>query len=236
MLLGPDGLERLRQARVAVCGLGAVGSYAVEALARAGVGALRIVDFDEVCMSNINRQLYALQSTLGRKKVELAAQRIADINPDCQIEALDLFIDIDTIGNILQPPLDFLVDAIDGLNSKVELIASTIAAKVPLITSMGAATRTDPSAIRIGDLFEVTNCPLARKVRKRLRKRHIESGVTCVYSLEQSSEHTGDYNLEPDADPLARGRPRLPLGSLSYITGIFGLMIASHVIRDIGLK
>ena len=232
LLIGAAGLERLRRARVTVVGLGAVGSYVVEGLARAGVGSLRLVDFDEVRPSNINRQLYALDSTLGRPKVTVAAARVADINPQCTVEPLRLFVDARTAAAVLTPPPDVLVDAIDSLSPKVELIAAAHALGVRTISVMGAALRTDPSLIRVADLAETRCCPLARFVRKRLAKRGIHRGVLCVFSIEpipKSSRSTAPSG--EDEEPHVRGRRRWPLGSLSTLPGIFGLWAATEAIR-----
>ena len=169
-MVGREGLERLSRARVCVVGLGAVGSYATEALARAGVGRLRLIDFDEVRLSNINRQLYALQSTIGRKKCELARERVLEINPACDVEALDLFVHRDTVDAAIAGELTLVIDAIDSFTPKVVLLETVRKRGIPLIASMGAALRTDPTLVRVGPLHEVHNCPLAAKIRKALRK------------------------------------------------------------------
>jgi len=234
MLLGKPALQRLQHARVAVVGLGAVGSYAVEGLARAGVGHLRLVDFDVVRESNINRQLYALQSTLDRPKAEVARARVLDINPQCEVEALRVFADDDTFGPILRPPLDALIDAVDSLGPKVRLLAAAVKAGATVVSSMGAATRTEPQAIRVADISATDVCPLARLVRKRLRRQGVERGILCVYSVEPprgSLAVEGAAEAAPaEAPPCPRGRERRPLGSLACLTGIFGLTAANEVI------
>ena len=230
-------MARLRRARVVVAGLGAVGSYAVEGLARAGVGSLRLIDFDTVHASNINRQLYALESTVGRLKVEVAAERVRDINPDCAVEAWPLFVGADTVGRVLEGSPDAVIDAIDSLSPKVLLLAAAAQAGLFTVSSMGAATRTDPLAIRVGDLADTEQCPLARLIRKRLRKFNVASGIRCVYSVEPARPRR--ESAEPDAaeDPVAlrRGRARRPLGSLSVLTGMFGLIAAREAICRIAL-
>lgn len=237
LLLGAEALARLRAARVTVAGLGAVGSYAVEALARAGIGHLCLVDFDTVQPSNLNRQLFALGSTLGRLKTEVAAERVRDIAPDCTVEIRTVFINAATAPTIAADAGDYLVDAIDSLGPKVELLVAAVAAGRRVIASMGAATRTDPLAIRVGDLARTEACPLARFVRKRLRARGITAGIRCVYSIEPSGRRgakTGVGEPDPTAEPRAAdapgGRIRRPLGSLSCITGMFGLIAAREVI------
>ena len=153
-LLGPIALEKIKQARVAVFGLGAVGSFATEALARSGVGYLRLVDFDTVDASNINRQLFALNSTIGQQKAVVARERVKDINPRCQVDVHSAFVNADSLTDLLSPDLDMVVDAIDGLNSKVNLIFGANEMGLGLVSSMGAGGKTDISMIRTGDLFE----------------------------------------------------------------------------------
>lgn len=228
LMLGAEAVARLAGAHVAVVGMGAVGSYVTEALARVGVGSLRLVDFDEVQLSNINRQLFALDSTVGRPKVELARERVLDINPACRVEALHLFVHEDTAPRVLEGPPDVLVDAIDSLNPKLALLEAALRADVPVIASMGAALKRDPSAVRVDDLSRTRICKLARLVRKRLRQRGIEHGIRCVYSLEPPAEAIGARR--PDEHHEDRGRVRTTLGSLPTIPGIFGLMAAQEAL------
>ena len=238
LLVGDAAMARLQAAHVTIVGLGAVGSYAVEGLARAGVGHLRLIDFDCVDPTNINRQLYALHSTIGQPKFELAAARVHDINPQCDVESMRLFVSEDTLEEALTPRPDILIDAIDSLNAKVSLLAACLDADIHVLASMGAARRTDPARIHIADIAETRNCPLAKVVRKRLRRRGIEKGLTCVYSDEIAAEPPADA---PEAVPAVgshaldgrRGRARSPMGSLSVITGIFGLMLAREAIQKI---
>lgn len=226
-MIGREGMDRLRASHAVVVGLGAVGSYATEALARAGVGRLRLVDFDTVHESNINRQLLALSSTVGRPKVEVAAARIRGINPACDVELLPLFAHAETMDQILAGPPDVLLDAIDGLNPKAELISAALTRGVPVCSSMGAALRTDPTRVRTGSLTQATGCPLARRLRKAIRRRGLSTDdVLCVHSDEPV-----DASLlrEPDEGDLApaRGRKRLVLASLPTLTGVFGLTLAN---------
>lgn len=227
-LAGREAFERLRGARVAVFGLGAVGSYAVEALARSGIGTLVVVDCDIVRPSNINRQLYALGSTIDHPKVEVARARILDINPDCRVDAHQTFAARDTLPGLLTPPLDAVIDAIDSVSPKVDLIEAAWRAGFNVISSMGATTRTDPALIRVGDIAETDVCPLARFVRKRLRRRGILSGIRCIYSVEEPRNQSP---LPGGVEQFSRGRPRTAIGSLSYMTGIFGLIAAGEAIR-----
>lgn len=230
MLLGPERLARLRRARVAVVGLGAVGSYAVEGLARAGVGFLRLVDFDEIKESNINRQLYALTSTVGRKKADLARERVLDINPDCRVEAMPVFADTDTAPQLLAPPLDVVIDAIDSVGPKVRFLTAAAASGAFVISCMGAASRLDPAQVKVGDIAHTRVCPLARFVRIRLRRAGVKSGIRCVYSTEPVPEPEALEELPDEPETFRRGRPRRPLGSLSCLPGIFGLTAAREAI------
>lgn len=240
-LLGPERFTRLQTKSVTIVGLGAVGGYVVEGLVRAGITKLRIVDFDTVQPSNLNRQILALETTLGRPKTEVARERILAINSECSVEALQLFAGEESLDRILSPQPDLLIDAIDSLNPKTQLLHAAHSRGIPVISSMGAALRTDPSKIRSGDLFTTSNCPLARHLRKRLRRRGIESGIFCVYSNEQVDF---DYNQEDDTNvtpvgetPFSdRGRQRNILGSLPTITGIFGLTIANHALLHLSDK
>jgi len=234
LMLGEDACERLRRASVTIVGLGAVGSYALEALARSGVGNLRLVDFDKITPSNINRQLLALSSTIGRQKCEVAAERVLDINPDCRVEAIAGFLDGENVMELIGERPDLVIDAIDALNPKVQLLASLRRREIPVITCLGAALRFDPSRVRTGMLESAHGCPLGRSVKNRLRRQGVPVDIPCVYSIEPVP------NPLPIAPPaaitdenlgLARGRARNTLGSLPTITGIFGLTAANMAIR-----
>ena len=232
MLLGDEGLSRLQNAAVMVVGLGAVGGYALEALARSGIGRLVLVDFDVFDESNINRQILALPSTVGQKKTEVARRRVLDINPDCIVETKDMFVNADTLPQLLDIPVDFVVDAIDALNPKCCLMEALYERGIPFISSMGAALKTDPSFIKCGTLSASKNCGLAKFIRKRLRKRGLEiSRINCVYSDEQVC--LPETALAFDGDDASAGRVRHTLGSLPTITAIFGLTIANYVITSL---
>ncbi len=230
-LIGTDEMEKLKNARIAVCGLGAVGSYAVEALARSGVGFLRIVDFDTVDTVNINRQLYALDSTVGKAKVAVAEERVRDINPHCNIDPRRTFINEDTIPELLDDGIDVVVDAIDSVNCKVNLLVGSYQRKIHTVSSMGAAARMDVDSVRTSDIFESYNCPLARMIRRRLHRRGVEGGIRCVFSPEPASNKRPPVIQEEIKQD--GGRIRMPLGSISFVTGIFGLKAASEAVRYI---
>lgn len=234
LMLGMDACERLRESLVMVVGLGAVGSYAVEGLARAGVGKLRLVDFDKVSPSNINRQLYALESTVGRLKCDVARERVLDINPECQVETIHCFVDGENIGELLSGSPDIVIDAIDALNPKTELLAALRTRNIPLISCLGAALRSDSSCIRVAPMNKVHHCPLGRAVRQRLRRRGIPTDFPCVFSEEPLPY---PLPVAPPNDKLSdvplmeRGRARNTLGSLPTITGMFGLTAANLAIK-----
>jgi len=227
ILIGADGVERLRGAHILLAGLGGVGSYAAEALARAGIGQLTIADHDQIAASNLNRQLCALHSTLGQDKAAIMAERIIDINPDCRLTVIDGFLAADALPSlVVEGGFDHVVDAIDSLNSKVALIAAALAAGVPVAASMGAGGRLDPTRIQVGDLMTSQVCPLAREVRRRLRRRGLDRGVLAVWSEEPPMPP-----LPPE--PTSRGRPRAVNGTISYLPALFGLTLAGCVIRRI---
>jgi len=230
LLLGKENMNRLKRAHVLIVGCGAVGGYAIEALARAGIGQLTIVDFDDVSESNINRQILALDSTVGQKKVRVAQRRIMDINPDCRVQALDMMVGADTVQQIIDLKPDFVIDAIDSLNSKVALIEVLQKEGIPFISSMGAALRTNPADIQITSCKKTMNCPLAFFVRKRLRHRDVDLNFPVVYSKELT--HV-DCFAKADEPNQKGGRVRNQLGSLPTITGIFGLMCAHYVIMQL---
>jgi tRNA A37 threonylcarbamoyladenosine dehydratase len=230
LLLGEVALERLHASRVTVFGLGGVGSFAVEALARAGVGHLRLIDHDVVGSSNLNRQLFALRSTIGLPKAEVAAARMRDINPACDVDPRVTFIHTDTLPLLLEPRPDVVIDAIDSMTCKIALMRTAHEQGIPIITAMGAGGRTDSSQLFVGDLSETRLCPLAARVRKELRKVGITQGIRCVYSLEPADNKrpANPVDIEPHRGP---GRARRPVGTISYMPGIVGLMVAEEALR-----
>ncbi len=235
-MMGSDCLNRLKVSTVTVAGLGAVGGYVVEGLARSGVGCLRLIDFDIVSQANINRQIYALDSTLGRLKTEVATERVHGINPDCRVEAVNIFIDQQTMDQVIEPRPDLLIDAIDALNPKVEMLVRGWDGNIPLISSMGAALRTDPFLVRAADIMDSSQCPLARRIRKRLRRRGVGRGINCVFSLEKAKFDfkTPDNEKTHDQDHgLIRGRKRHVLGSLPTLPAIFGMTIANLALEKL---
>jgi tRNA A37 threonylcarbamoyladenosine dehydratase len=237
LLLGPEALKKLSRAHVAVVGLGGVGSYAVEAIVRAGVGNITLVDFDKVRLSNFNRQLYAITPNLNRFKAEIAHERALQINPDCKVTEHRMFIDGTTTKIVLEKPADIIVDAIDSLAPKVHFMSACVKAGARLISCLGAASRLDPFAIRVGDIDETTMCPLARMIRKKLHKLGVYGGIRCVYSIEEPRKQRKTEKpaiVAPvEEGEFVRGRPRTPIGSMSYVPGMFGLIAASEVVSYI---
>jgi tRNA A37 threonylcarbamoyladenosine dehydratase len=237
-LMGKNAVERLGLAKIAVFGLGAVGSFATEALARSGVGYLRLIDFDRVEPSNLNRQLYALHSTLGQKKAKIARDRVVDIHPECRVDICDTFANAESLDTLLSPDLDVVVDAIDGLNAKVNLLVAARQMDLSVVSSMGAGGRMDGSLIRTGDISETQVCPLARMVRRRLHRRGVFTGICCVYSLEppvrpSDADMLPDRPVQDPGEGAGHGRQRPPIGTIPWIPGIFGMTLAAEAVRII---
>ncbi len=241
LLVGTAGLERLQSASVAVFGLGGVGSFAAEALCRAGVGRLTIVDFDDICLTNVNRQLHAMDGTVGKAKVQVMADRLRLINPDAEIVPYRDFYAAENSEFLLAGPYDYVVDCIDHFTSKVHLIVSCLERGIPIIASMGAAAKLDPTKIHVADIADTHKCRMARSVRKLLRQRGVERGVTVVYSTEEYREPLSrDAGCKSDCICPNRGEQqfscehrRVILGSVSYIPSIFGLTMAGVVVNHL---
>ena len=229
-LLGKEGMERLRKSTVAVFGLGGVGGYVAEALARTGVGKLELVDHDVFSITNLNRQILATRDVVGQDKVLVAARRIAAIDPEIQVNPRKIFYTPETAHLFDFSQYDYVVDAIDTVTGKLQLIQAAQAAGTPIISSMGTGNKLDPTAFRVADIYETSGCPLARIMRKVCRKRGIPH-LKVVYSPEEPISCT----LPPD-DPawaeLPQGRNSLP-GSCAFVPGVAGLILAGQVIREI---
>ena len=229
-LLGRAAMEKLRNAHVAVFGLGGVGGYAVEALARSGIGALDLVDHDTVSMTNLNRQILATRDTVGKPKAEIAALRVKSIDPDIQVNALQTFFSPNTAEQFHFEAYDYVIDAIDTVTGKLALVNAAKAAGTPIICAMGAGNKLDPTAFRVADIYETSVCPLSRIMRKECRKRGIDK-LKVVYSEEDPIPCT----LPPD-DPawaeLPEGRNALP-GSCAFVPSVMGLIMAGEVIKDL---
>jgi tRNA A37 threonylcarbamoyladenosine dehydratase len=229
ILIGDQGIERLQNSHVLIAGIGGVGSYAAEALARLGIGKLTLVDHDSVSPSNLNRQLVALQSTIGQLKTHIMADRIHDINPECEVHILSEFLTPDTIPTLLKTHFDCVVDAIDSMSSKTALLETAWRDNITLFSSMGAGGKLDPTQIKTGDIMDTSICKLAKQLRSHLRKRGVGRGIQTVYSTEVS--------LPPlPPEEVERGRARAVNGTVSYMPSLFGLtlagMVANHIIGD----
>ena len=228
MLLGAEALARLQRARVALFGLGGVGGYALEALARSGIGQLDLIDNDTVSVSNLNRQILATHSTVGMPKVEAGKRRVLDINPDCVVRTYPLFYTPDTAGSFDFSQYDYVVDAIDTVTGKLALVQQAHDVGVPIISCMGTGNKLDASQFEVADISKTSMCPLARVMRRELGKRGIRH-LKVVYSKEEALTPTG---WEEEAAAL--GKRQIP-GSVAFVPGAAGLILAGEVVRDIAL-
>lgn len=229
MLLGEEAMERLQKARVAVFGLGGVGGYTVEALARGGIGQLDLIDNDTVSLSNLNRQILATHSTVGLMKTEAARRRVLDINPDCVVRLHNVFYTPETADQFDFREYDYIVDAIDTVTGKLQLVERASAAGTPIISCMGTGNKLDASAFQVADISKTSMCPLARVMRKELGKRGIPH-LKVVYSREEAITPKG---WEEEAAAL--GKRQIP-GSVSFVPGAAGLILAGEVIKDLALR
>ena len=229
MLLGSEAVERLQKARVAVFGIGGVGGYTVEALARSGIGQLDVIDNDTVSISNINRQILATHSTVGMPKVEAARQRILDINPNCVVRTHQVFYTPETALQFDFAEYDYIVDCIDTVTGKLALVERAMEAGTPVICCMGTGNKLDASAFQVADISRTTMCPLARIMRKELGKRGIKH-LKVVFSQEEALTPTG---WEEEAAAL--GKRQIP-GSVAFVPGAAGLILAGEVVKDIAMK
>lgn len=243
LLFGEDAMERLEKSRVAVFGIGGVGGYTVEALVRSGIGTIDIIDDDKVCLTNINRQICATTSTIGKYKVDVAEERIRDINPDAVVNKHRMFFTPETSGEFDFTQYDYVVDAIDTVTGKIELAVRAEEANVPIISSMGAGNKIDPTAFEVADIYKTSVCPLARVMRTELRKRGVK-GLKVVYSKEKPITPVEDMSIScrkncvcpPGTARKCTERRQIP-GSNAFVPSVVGLIIAGEVIKDLsGLK
>lgn len=228
LIFGRSAMERLSKARVAVFGVGGVGGYAVEALVRSGVGELDLIDNDRVSLSNINRQIIALDSTVGMYKTDAARERIRDINPQCRVNVHNMFFMPETSAELDFSLYDYVIDAIDTITGKIKIIMKAEEAGVPVISSMGAGNKTDPTAFEVADIYSTSVCPLARVMRQQLRKRGVKR-LKTVYSRELPVTMPDDVVISEELPP---GRRSVP-GSNAFVPSVAGLIIAGEVIKDI---
>lgn len=220
LLIGDVGINKLEKAKVAIFGVGGVGSYTAEALARAGVGKLVLVDKDDICITNLNRQIHALHSTIGKSKVEVMKARILDINPNAEVEIFQKFYMPENAEEFSFSEYDYVVDAVDNVTAKIDLAVRAEKLSVPIISAMGAANKLNPFMFEVADIYKTSMCPLAKVVRKELRNRGVKS-LKVVYSKEESIK------------PIESENGNRVVGSISFVPSVMGLMIASEVIRDL---
>lgn len=229
LLIGSENMEKLKNARVAVFGVGGVGGYVVEALARSGVGSLDLIDNDTVSVSNINRQIIATQKTIGRSKTEVARERVTDINPEIMVRTYETFYMPETAGEFDFTQYDYVVDAIDTVTGKLSLVEQAKTVGTPIICSMGAGNKLDASAFRVADIYETSVCPLAKVMRRELKKRGIKS-LKVVYSQEKPlTPKTPEGKKEEEAP---KGRRQVP-GSVAFVPSVAGLILAGEVVKDL---
>ena len=239
LLLGGEAMEKLANSRVAVFGLGGVGGYAVEALARSGVGALDLIDDDRVCLTNLNRQLLATRRTVGKYKVDAAAERVAEIHPRCQVRTYRTFYLPETAEQFDFSQYDYVVDAIDTVSGKIQLVLAAQAAGTPIISSMGAGNKLDPTAFRVSDIYKTSVCPLARVMRRELKKRGVKQ-LKVVWSNEKPLRPLEDMSIScrtncicpPDTRRHCTDRRDIP-GSVAFVPSVVGLILAGEVIKDL---
>ncbi|MYL53406.1 tRNA threonylcarbamoyladenosine dehydratase [Pontibacillus yanchengensis] len=233
LAIGKEGLQLMKDATVAVLGIGGVGSFTVEALARSGVGRIILIDKDDVDITNINRQLHSLLSTVGQSKVDVMAERVHDINPECEVIRLKMFYTEETYERLFQYELDYVIDASDTISYKIHLIKQCIDRDIYIISSMGAANKTDPTQFEIANIFDTSYDPMARVIRNRLRKDGYKQGVPVVYSKEKPIRIREDIRqaITPD-DPKTR-KSEQPPSSNAFVPSVSGLIMASHVVNTI---
>ena len=225
LLIGPEAMERLHRSRVAVFGVGGVGGYVVEALARSGVGTLDLIDNDVVTLTNLNRQIIATHATLGMRKVDAAAERVRDICPETQVHRHNCFFLPENADSFDFTQYDYVVDAVDTVSAKIEIVLRAQAANVPVISSMGAGNKLDPSRFRVADIYQTKVCPLARAMRNLLKRKGVKK-LKVVYSEEEALKPLGEVE---DAQAGRRATP----GSMAFVPAAAGLILAGEVVRDL---
>lgn len=239
MLIGAEGLQKLKDSRVAIFGIGGVGSYTAEALARTGVGHMVLIDDDNICLTNINRQIHATRKTIGKAKVDVMKERILDINPNAEVETHKVFYLPETSEGLMRDDYDYIVDAIDTVTAKLDLAMKAKERGIPLISSMGTGNKLDPTRLEVADIFDTSVCPLCKVMRNELRKRGVES-LKVVYSREEPIKITESENTSckegcicPKGTERKCDRRRAIPGSISFVPPAAGLIIAAEVVKDL---
>ncbi|MGG3888751.1 tRNA threonylcarbamoyladenosine dehydratase [Metabacillus fastidiosus] len=238
LAIGKEGLDILKNSTVAVLGVGGVGSFSVEALARSGVGRLVLVDKDTIDITNVNRQLPALLSTVGQPKVDLMKERIKDINPECEVIALKMFYTEETYEKFFEYGFDYVIDASDTISYKIHLMKECLDRKIPIISSMGAANKMDPTRFQIEDISKTHTDPIAKVIRTRLRKQGIHKGVKVVFSDESPIVIREDIRKEVGNDEASIRKAQMPPSSNAFVPSVAGLIMGGHVITELlkGIK
>ncbi|MED4530827.1 tRNA threonylcarbamoyladenosine dehydratase [Metabacillus fastidiosus] len=238
LAIGKEGLDILKNSTVAVLGVGGVGSFSVEALARSGVGRLVLVDKDTIDITNVNRQLPALLSTVGQPKVDLMKERIKDINPECEVIALKMFYTEETYEQFFEYELDYVIDASDTISYKIHLMKECLDRNIPIISSMGAANKMDPTRFQIADISKTHTDPIAKVIRTRLRKQGIHKGIKVVFSDESPIVIREDIRKEVGNDEASIRKAQMPPSSNAFVPSVAGLIMGGHVITELlkGIK
>ena len=239
LLYGKAAMDRLAACRIAIFGVGGVGGYVAEGLARTGIGALDLIDDDRICLTNINRQILATRKTVGKYKVDVAAERIADINPDCKVKTYKLFYLPETEDQVSMQEYDYVVDAIDTVTGKLAIIVNAKKANVPVISCMGAGNKTNPALFKVADIYQTSVCPLARVMRRECRNRGIDS-LKVVYSEEKPVRPLADLSIScrtncicpPGTERKCTVRRDIP-GSTAFVPSVAGLIIAGEIVNDL---
>ncbi|WRU94871.1 tRNA threonylcarbamoyladenosine dehydratase [Priestia filamentosa] len=233
LAIGKEGLETLKNSTVAVLGVGGVGSFAAEALARTGVGKIVLVDKDDVDITNVNRQIHALLSTVGQPKVDLMAARIHDINKECEVVSLKMFYTEETYEEFFAHNLDYVIDASDTISYKIHLMKECLKRNIPIISSMGAANKTDPTRFRIADISKTHTDPMAKVIRTRLRKERIHKGIKVVFSDERSIVIRDEVKKYVGKEDAKIRKAQMPPSSNAFVPSVAGLIMGGHVINDL---
>ena len=239
LLIKSEGIEKLKNSKIAVFGIGGVGSFVVEGLVRAGVGNFVLIDDDKICLTNLNRQIIATRKTIGKYKVDVEKERILEINPDAKVETYQEFYMPDSKTNIINKEIDYVIDCVDTVTAKIEIIEQCKKLNIPVISSMGTGNKLDPSKFEITDIFKTSICPLAKVMRKELKKRNIDN-LKVIYSKEEPIKIYDNSNSScktncicpPGTKRKCTIRNQVP-GSISFVPSVAGLMIAGEVVRDI---
>lgn len=233
LAIGKEGLEIMKNSTVAVLGVGGVGSFAAEALARSGVGRLVLIDKDDVDITNVNRQIIALLSTIGQPKTDLMKERIKDINPDCEVISLKMFYTEETYEQIFEYGLDFVVDASDTIVYKIHLMKECLKRNIPMISSMGAANKMDPTRFQIADISKTHTDPIAKVIRTKLRKEGIKKGIPVVFSDESPVVIREDVRKVVGKEDAPIRKAKMPPASNAFVPSVAGLIMASYVVREL---